>query len=252
MFAARGGFLYQAAAPAGGFGNNAYFPFNSSQALSVASTTDLINWKSTNGFTIEYWIYMVSYPGSINPGPGCQDAGGTNYWSFGPAESGRLEFYFWQPGTSYLRTNTGLMNLNTWYNVAAVFSSTSLTNTVASLYINGVRQQISYNNGAYADTQTLTNNPQYSTGTPFLMGRYGANRWNAYVDNLRVSNTVRYTGASYSLATSPFTVDAQTQVYLKMDGTNGQTTFTDSSTFNRTVTNASNIVTISNAHPNHS
>lgn len=252
MFASRGGFLYyQAAAPVGGFGNNARFPNTTNQWLSVPSATNLIAWKATSGFTIEYWIYMVAYPGTINPGPGNQDAGGTNYWSFGPAESGRLEFYFWQPGTSFLRTNTGLMSLNTWYNVAAVFSSVG-SSTTCSLYIDGVRQQISYNNGAYADTQVLTHTQQQSTGTPFRMGQYGANRWNAYVDNLRVSNTARYSGASYTLATAPFTSDAQTQLYLIMDGTNGQTTFTDSSSFNRTVTNNSNIVTISNARANHS
>lgn len=252
MFASRGGFLAQPTAAPGGFGNNAYFPNNTAQFLSVPSSENLINWKLTTGFTIEYWIYMQSYPGTINPGPGNQDAGGTNYWSFGPAESGRLEFYFWAPGTNFVRTNTGLMNLNTWYNVCAVCTSTSGTNTTMTLYIDGVRQQVSLNNGAYANTATLTNSIQRSTGTPFRIGRYSGNRWNAYVDNLRVSNTARYSGASYTLATAPFTVDAQTQLYLTMDGTNGQTTFTDSSTFNRAVTNNSNIVTVSNQRSNHS
>lgn len=250
MFAARGGFLYTPPAT-GGFGNNALFPNNSSQFLSVASTANLITWKATTGFTIEYWIYMQSYPGTINPGPGNQDTSGTNYWSFGPAESGRLEFYYWGSGQQYFTTATGVMNLNTWYNVCAVFTSVG-TSTTASLYINGVRQNIQWNKtGTYEQTKTVTNGVT-ATGTPFRMGRYGSNRWNAYVDNLRVSNVNRYSGPSYTLATSPFTVDAQTQLYLIMDGVNGQTTFTDSSTFARTVTNNSNIVTVSDARPNHS
>ena len=252
MFAARGGFLYQAAAPAGGFGNNAYFPNTANQYLSVNSTTNLINWKSTAGYTIEYWIYMTAYPGTINPGPGNQDTSGTNYWSFGPADNGRLEFYMWVPGTNYVRTANSALALNTWHNVCAVCTSTSPTNTIMTFYIDGVRQQVQYNTGSFGDTVTLTHNLQSSTGTPFRMGQYGGNRWTAFVDNLRVSTTARYSGASYTLATSPFTVDAQTELYLIMDGTNGQTTFTDSSTFNKAVTNNSNIVTISNLHPNHS
>lgn len=250
MFASRGGFLYVAPAAGGGFGNNAYFPNTSGQYLSVNSTANLITWKATTGYTIEYWIYMTAYPGTINPGPGNQDTSGTNYWSFGPAASGKLEFYYWGSGQQYFTTNTGVLSLNTWYNVAAVFTTTG-SSTTASLYVNGVRQNIQWNNtGTYEQTKTVTNGV-ISTGTPFRMGSYGANRWTAYVDNLRVSNVNRYSGASYSLATEPFTVDANTQLYLIMNGTNGQTTFTDSSTFARAVTNNGNYVTISNLHPNH-
>ena len=154
MFAARGGFFYTPAG--GGFGNNAYFPNNANQFLSVNSTAGLVTWKASTGFTIEYWIYMLAYPGTINPGPGNQDASGTNYWSFGPADNGRLEFYYWGSGQQFFTTTTGLMNLNTWYNVSAVFTTTG-SSTTASLYINGVRQQIQWNKtGSYLDTQTVT------------------------------------------------------------------------------------------------
>lgn len=250
MFSARQGFFFQPDAPAGGFGNNARFPGNVGQYLSVNSATNLITWRATTGFTIEYWIRLVAYPGTINPGPGNQDTSGTNYWSFGPAESGRLEFYFWSPGLTYLRTNTGVMNLNNWYNVCAVFT-TSGSNTTGSLYINGVRQQVQLNNSTYADSQNITGGV-VSTGTPFRMGQYGANRWNAYMDNLRVSNTNRYSGASYTLATSPFSSDSNTQLLMICDGANGSTTFTDSSSFARAVTNFNNVVTVSNTFPNHS
>lgn len=250
MFAARQGFYTQPVA-AGGFGNNAYFPNNVNQFLSVNSTTNLITWKATTGYTIEYWIRLNAHPGTINPGPGNQDAGGTNYWSFGPANAGALEFYYWAPGTSYIKTATGVLNLNTWYNVCMVATTTGSSTTV-SLYVNGVRQPVQLNNaGSFLDSQTVTNGAT-ATGTPFRWGRYGANRWDAYMDNLRVSNINRYSGASYSVATAPFTSDANTQLLVICDGSPGSTTFTDTSSFARTVTNNINIVTVSSTYANHS
>lgn len=249
MFSARQGFFFQPVA-AGGFGNNARFPGNVAQYLSVNSATNLITWRATTGFTIEYWIRLVAFPGTINPGPGNQDTGGTNYWSFGPAANGRLEFYFWNPGQTFFNTTTNVLALNTWYNVCAVFT-TSGSNTTASLYVNGVRQQIQLNYaGAFSNSITTTGGV-VSTGTPFRMGQYGV-RWNSYMDNLRVSNINRYSGASYTLATSPFTSDSNTQLLMICDGANGSTTFTDSSSFARAVTNFNNVVTVSNTFPNHS
>ena len=251
MFAARQAF-YPPLIAAGGFGNSSFWSntTSSSRWLSVNSTLGLITWKAS-GFTIEYWSYMTSqWPGSINPGPGNQDTGGTNYWSFGPADNGRLEFYYWGPGTNFIRTNTNAMALNTWYNVCMV-GTTSGSSTTVTLYINGTRQQIQLGSGSFGDTVTVSNGV-VSTGTPFRMGAYGSTFWRGFVDNLRVSSVARYSGASYTVATSPFTSDANTQLLMIMDGPNGSTTFTDSSSFARTVTNNSNLVTISSARANHS
>lgn len=250
MFSARVPFYAQPAAAPGGFGNNAFFPNIAGQWLSTISSTQLITWKATTGYTIEYWIRLNAFPGTINPGPGNQDAGGTNYWSFGPAETGRLEFYFWGPGTNTVRTATNTLALNTWYNICMVATTTGTTTTM-SLYVNGTRQQIQLNAGAFGNTVTITNGA-VATGTPFRMGTYGANRWNAYMDNLRVSNINRYSGASYSVATAPFTSDANTQLLLICNGTPGSATFTDSSGFGRAILNSGNLVTISSTYANHS
>jgi hypothetical protein len=249
MFAARGGFQY-VAVPTSNFGNNASFPNSGTQYLGTTSATDLITWKATSGFTIEYWLRLSAWANSINPGPGNHDAGATNYWSFGPCATGVLEFYYWAPGQTVVRTASNTLSLNTWYNLCMV-ATTSGSNTTISMYVNGARQQIQIGTGSFADTQTVSNGV-VATATPFRMGRYGARAWNGYMDNLRVSNTNRYSGASYSVATSPFTSDANTQLLMICDGTNGSTSFTDSSGFARTITNNSNIVTVSNTYANHS
>lgn len=249
MFIARGGFLAQPAG--GGFGNNVYFPGNASEFLSTGGGTNLITWKATTGFTIEYWVYMTAWPGTINPGPGNQDGSGTNYWSFGPGATGQLEFYYWGAGQQFFNTATSAMNLNTWYNIAAVFTTTGTT-TTASLYINGVQQQIQWNKtGTYASTQTVTNGV-VSNATVFGMGKYGATYWSGYIDNLRVSNINRYSGASYTLATGPFTSDSNTQLLITPTDSVGSTTITyQNSSGSGSMTNATNLVSVASTHANH-
>lgn len=247
MFAARSQFFAQS----GGFGNNLLFPNNANQFLSVGSTTNLITWRATTGFTIEYWFYFTSWPATINPGPGNQDGGATNYWSFGPVTSGQVEFYFWSPGQTVWNTNTGVVSLNAWNNISAVFTTVSGT-TTGSIYVNGTRQQTQLNRtGAFTDTRT-TAAGVVSTGTPFGMGKYGTPRWNGYIDNLRVSNTNRYSGASYTLATENFTADSNTQLLIVPTGSVGSTTIAyQNSGVGGNMTNTGSLVTISDARKNH-
>jgi hypothetical protein len=49
-----------------------------------------------------------------------------------------------------------------------------------------------------------------------------------YMDEIRISNTARYT-SNFTPQTTPFTTDANTKLLIHSDTTNGSTTFTDSS-----------------------
>jgi len=248
MFAARQQFNYQSPA-GGGFGNNLLFPATAGQFISKAGTTNLVTWKATTGYTIEYWGYWNAFSASINGGPGNQDGAGTNYWSFGPITNGQLEFYYWGSGQQYFSTATGAVPLNTWTNIAAVFTTSGSTVT-ASLYVNGVRQQIQWNKtGTYADTKTATNGV-VSAGTVFGLGRYGSNLINGYVNNLRVSNINRYSGASYTLATESFTSDANTQLLINPTGSPG-TTIPYTGAVSGNMTNASSLVSVTATRANH-
>jgi len=253
MFASRGGFLSQPVAAAGGFGNSLYFPGNGSQFLSRSGAANLINWKQTTGFTIEYWAYINTWPvGSIQPGPGNQDGAGTNYWSFGPSINGMLQFYYWGSGSQYITTGTNVLALNTWHNIAAVYTSVGSATTI-SLYVDGIQQQIQWNNtGAYASTKTVTNGVT-ATATVFGMGKYNStnNILNGYIDNLRVSNINRYSGASYSLATGPFVSDSNTELLVDPIGVAGSTNIPYTGATSGNMTNASAMVTIDSTHANH-
>jgi hypothetical protein len=252
MFAARQQFNFQAPASAA-WGNNALFPANAAQYISKPGTTNLVTWKATTGYTIEYWGYWSAFGNTINGGPGNSDGAGTNYWTFGPITSGQLEFYYWGSGQQYFSTATGAVPLNAWTNVAAVFTTSGSTVT-ASLYVNGIRQQIQWNKtGTYADTKTATNGI-VSAGTVFGMGKYGAGLIGGnqpfYLNNLRVSNINRYSGASYTLATEAFTSDANTQLLIQPTGSSG-TTIPYTGAVSGNMTNASNLVSITTTRANH-
>ena len=248
MFAARSQFFAQPTG-AGAWGNNMFFSGSASQFVSKAGTTALVNWKATTGYTIEYWGYWTAFGSTIQGGPGNQDGSGTNYNSFGPYSGGALEFYYWGSGQQYFNTAPSAVSLNTWTNIAAVFTTTGTT-TTASLYVNGVRQQIRWNNaGAYADSQTVTNGV-VSAGTVFGMGKYGSSLVNGFYNNLRVSNINRYSGASYTLATGSFVSDANTQLLINPTGAPG-TTIPYTGAVSGNMTNASNLATVTTTRAEH-
>jgi hypothetical protein len=244
------GFNYLA--PSGNtFGNNLLFPGTTGSFLSTPATTNLITWKATTGYTIEYWVYLTTYFSSINGGPGNHDNAGTNYSSFGVVTGGQIEFYYWAPGQSYFNTATGAVPLSTWTNIAAVFTTTG-SSTTGSIYVNGVRQNIQVNKaGSFAATQTVTNGT-VSTGTVFGMGSY-TGTFTGYWNNLRVSNVNRYSGASYTLATQSFTYDSNTQMILVPNGTVSSSviSFTNSGNTSTTMTNFTSYVTITATRANH-
>lgn len=248
MFVARSQFFAQPAAAGGGFGNNIFFPGTGGQFISKPGTATLVNWKASTGYTVEYWGYWTAFTASIQGGPGNQDGGGTNYNSFGPSTGGNLEFYYWGSGTQYIRTAASAVPLNTWTNVAAVFTSVGSSTTI-SLYVNGVRQNIQWNNsGTFEATKTVTNGVT-SSGTVYGMGRYG-NSINGFYNNLRVSNINRYSGASYTLATADFVSDANTQLLIVPTGATG-TTIPYTGAVSGNMTNANNLVTNTATRANH-
>jgi len=258
MFSQNIGF-YKQNTTTGNFGNNLDVTTDNSflyAPTSGTTPTALVNWTNTGGFTCEYWVYSTGWGGGLSAGPGNTDgAFATNYkWTFGPANYGQLIFYGDNgsgiPYGDYIKTANGALTLNTWHNIAVVCTTTAGVTTV-TMYIDGVRQSIQKNSGSFADSQTITGGT-YDTSLPFGFGRIGLNYLQCYMDNLRVSNINRYSGASYTVANSPFTVDSNTQLLIQPTGTVGSTSIPyETSSSTGTMGNSFNFVTITNAHYNH-
>ena len=252
MFAARQGFFPPAAVVGGA--TSGLWKNNTATYLSTTSSAAL-NVIKVAGYTVEYWIYVPSTATLANLafgqtdvpwGPGNHDNVGSNYNSFGLSPSLQVQFFWWSGAKNNISTAAAAVAVDTWNNIAFVNTTVSTTMTMR-LFVNGVQTNIRYNNaGAFASTYVTTNTPQTSTGTPYQFGPWqGANSPAVFIDEFRVSNVARYT-SNYTPATAPFTSDANTLYLIQFNGTNGQTTFTDSSGFARTITNPSPFVTVSN------
>lgn len=253
MFAARGGFEYYNPPSSA---SSALLTQASNNLLTTPYNATLATWKTATGFTVEYWAYIptdatLSYLASpqsdVPAGPGLW-SGASNYWSFGFSPTLQVQFYYWGTGKFSIGTAANAVTTGTWNNICMV-ATTSGTTFTMKIFVNGVQQNIRANNtGSYASTYSNTNGA-FGAITFGVAGQWstGTNSPKIYMDELRISNTARYS-SDYTPATTEFTSDASTLLLVHFNGTNGQTTFTDSSSYARTISNPNSTkVTVSTA-----
>lgn len=189
----------------------------------VGPPTDLLPWYSSD-FTVEFWIRPVAMtsfqvaPGGATIIPvlfGNMNATGSgNYWSFGPMNDGSVRFFYYN-GTENTVSTTGVtLVINTWFHLAFTHSAGTI-----KIYVDGTQRA----------TASVSGSPQSGSAIPFTIGQYNNVCASAYIDEIRMSNSVRYT-TTFTPSTSQFTNDANTLLLLHMEGTNNATTFTDSTT----------------------
>jgi hypothetical protein len=163
----------------------------------------------TDNFTVEAWyrintidldMYLISFVG-----------GPLTHWGINIYSNN------WRAGliNDPITGNTGIAT-GTWYHAALVRdSATNLT-----FYINGTSVGTKTINASDNFTPTVVAIAQYSVN----LG-YNA-EWNGHIDEVRVSNTARYT-ANFTAPSAPFQNDANTLLLLHMDGTDASTAFFD-------------------------
>ena len=102
---------------------------------------------------------------------------------------------------------------NTWYHIAVVYDGTDY-----KVYVNGSLDL------------TVSSSTKVGTNSNFYIGKGSTSTQllNGYMDEIRISNTARYT-TTFTPSTTAFTEDANTLLLIHSDTTNGSTTFTDDS-----------------------
>lgn len=184
------------------FGGYSLYVDNSpAGALSTPATTGL---NVTGDFTIDLWAYPISTGTSggvisrdSNNGysPYMIYQNGTTFTFYGSTSGGGWEIAAGQ-------TICSGVTVNTWYHLAVVRSGSTY-----SLYCNGTR------------TTTFTNagTPQ-AASFPLVVGRQynGGAYFRGYVDEVRFSNTARWTGTSFTVPTSEYSADGNTLLLLHM------------------------------------
>lgn len=195
--------------------------------LETATTYTDFNFTSQD-FTVECWFYVDS---ATSPGDRCLFSTIEEYtdngWSLNTWSSNSFLFVSGTGGGSFstLQSSTSVWSEDTWNHVAVCRSGSTL-----EIFCNGNRV---YTTGSFTDIQGWA-----ASTAKFFVGwgrgidgsTFSASNefyWYGSLDELRVSDNVRYSGATYTQPTSAFTNDANTLLLLHMDGTDGSTVFLD-------------------------
>ena len=160
----------------------------SGDSISVA---DSVDWDfGTDNFTIEFWINFdhihTSHPGFGLLG---QWASSSSRWSIYQSNS-KIAFYCNSPTVGDLYTTTEFVE-HRWYHVALERQSTTFR-----WYINGTLDN------SVTDSDAI---PAVSSVLGIANNRDGSyNELKGYMDELRISNTARYTGTSFTPENNSF------------------------------------------------
>ncbi len=169
--------------------------------ISIPSSTEFA--FGSGAFTIECWVkpLSASLTGEKNiidtRASGATEVAGRLYLN-----AAQLRWHV--NGSDLVNTGSTVLTADTWYHVAVVKSSTT-----TKIYIDGVER------GTGTDSTTYTAKP-IRVG----MDYNAANGFAGYIDELRVSNTNRYTGA-FTAPLGVFQGDANTKLLFHFDGANG-------------------------------
>jgi hypothetical protein len=174
--------------------------------LSIGSSTGGTGVIPTTGpFTVEAYIYAASFSGdfcifSQSGDNGAAIANGSIVFA---VSANKLELTLRSADANTFITGTVNLSVNTWHHVA-------LTRDASNVF------RVFQNGTLLASTLTnsiiLSNNLGYDA--------------NGYIDEIRVSNTARYT-ATFTVPLSRFNNDSNTLLLIHADGANNSTTFTD-------------------------
>jgi hypothetical protein len=173
--------------------------------LNIASNSDFT--FGTSDFTIECWIYRSVSNAQHN----ILDFRTTNTQN-APViyiQSNNVIAYYVNGAN---RITGSSVTTGTWHHVAISRSGSS-----TKLFYNGSQAG-----------STWTDNTNYIQSPLYIGSRFDGTtgNFNGYFDEIRVSNSARYT-ANFTSPTLEFTNDINTRLLMHANGTNGSTTFID-------------------------
>jgi len=176
--------------------------------LTVAHSADLLT--GTGAFTVEGWFRPALAAAA-------GQSVGTRFWFFKGVNSNTGfglgvttdGVRFRGPGTTDL-AYTAAISSSVFTHIAFVWDGTN-----KKIYVNGTEQATS---GASIN---VTNTSNYQIG--YVTGDFA---YNGHIDEIRVSNSLRYS-TTFTPTATPFTFDVNTLLLIHADGTDATTVFTD-------------------------
>ena len=197
-------------------GSSAYFD-TSLDWLTIDNTEDMR--FGTNDFTIEFWFRPESR--ATNFATILQNrqygSGAIQFTDRHNYNTSKLQVWVvnYQGADPMFLSTTNISN-GTWYHVALTRSGNSWR-----FFLNGTQEGSTV---TYSGDATAGISDYWGIGNDRV--NTSVTQYNGWVDEVRVSNSARYT-ANFTPATTPFVNDSNTLLLLHMDGTDASTYFED-------------------------
>ena len=177
------------------------------------------------GFTIEAWFYVPDLNGEGLQTLIYKQNAYALFINFHTAQSEDILFRIWaSPISTDYYTLSGVANIGVgWHHIAAIFDNqTGATFDLRTIYLDGT---------SVASSSARAFDPGINSSSSALnIGAYlGTNPFKGWIDEVRLSDVVRYTGASHTVPVGGFTPDANTRVLWHFDEIFGSTEFADAS-----------------------
>ncbi|MEI7607395.1 MAG: LamG domain-containing protein, partial [Rhodospirillaceae bacterium] len=173
---------------------------NTANYLTAPATA--ITAVGAGNFTVEGWYWPVN--NAVGPFVLLDtraSSASANGFSWSTTTSGYLQLY---TNNAYAINSSTPHTLNTWNHIALVRNGTTLT-----MYLNGVSVGSATNSANFSDAYCSFGRVSYTA----------ANYFPGWFDELRISNTARYT-TGFTPSTTAFTSDANTLLLLHFDSLN--------------------------------
>jgi hypothetical protein len=162
-------------------------------------------------FTLECWVRVNSFTQFNGLISLATTRSGNEYTLYIEGIAGSYYLRAATFGGGNLSAGTTTLSTATWYHVAVTREGTTVR-----LFVNGNLED--------TDTRTFTAGQQSN----IRIGSFGDGSLalNGWIDEVRISNTARYT-AAFTAPTAAFVNDANTLLLIHADGTDAATTFVD-------------------------
>jgi len=210
-------------------GNGDYAQFLPEGPLDVA-------YDGSKSFTAEFWVFATQYGAIVS-----DDAYDIGYnYDNETYFDDVIEFRLYLGGVSLLIKRPARL-LNGWHHVVCMFDN---LNNRAAIGINGSLTWYSNIN----DDDGL-----YNGGYPFIIGSLAQTGgfFTGKIDEVRLSDSVRYPGSAYTVPAAPFTADSNTLGLWHFDDVSGATSFMDGSGNNNHLSARGDAVTLSETTDGH-
>ena len=175
------------------------FVYSSNSYLSTGFSSDFA--FGTGAYTFEAWVYPTSQSATYAGIMGNYNSSSSDFGTFFEITGGKWSVY-----VPSARSDTGVaVSLNAWSHVALVREGTG--SNQLKLYVNGSSIWTG------TDSQNTTNTYKALISGIDLGASYA---FNGYMDEIRISNSARYTG-TFTPSTTAFTADSNTKLLIHSD-----------------------------------